>query len=116
MAAFKHVQIRREGAVEHLELNRPEVRNAFNEDLIAELASWASHAAADAGLRAVVLRGAGSTFCAGADLVWMAKMAGERGRGMERRGDNETLGRGREKPRQGQRRREEQSDRHRSTG
>src|SRR5438132_1645353 len=76
MAAFKHVQIRREGAVEHLELNRPEVRNAFNEDLIAELASWASHAAADAGLRAVVLRGAGPAFCAGADLVWMAKMAG----------------------------------------
>ena len=75
MAAFKHVQIRREGAVEHLELNRPEVRNAFNEDLIAELASWASHAAADAGLRVVVLRGAGPTFCAGADLVWMAKMA-----------------------------------------
>ena len=75
MAPFKHVQIRREGAVEHLELNRPEVRNAFNEDLIAELASWASHAAADAGLRVVVLRGAGPTFCAGADLVWMAKMA-----------------------------------------
>jgi len=76
MAAFKHIQIRREGAVEHLVLNRPEVRNAFNEDLIAEIASWATQAAADAGLRAVVLRGAGPTFCAGADLVWMAKMAG----------------------------------------
>jgi methylglutaconyl-CoA hydratase len=70
-----HLQIRREGAVDHLVLNRPAVRNAFNEDLIAEMAAWASRAAHDTELRAAVLSGAGSMFCAGADLAWMAKMA-----------------------------------------
>ena len=70
-----HLQIRREGAVDHVVLNRPAVRNAFNEDLIAEMAAWASRAANDAELRAAVLSGAGRVFCAGADLAWMAKMA-----------------------------------------
>ena len=56
-------------------LNRPEVRNAFNEDLIAEVTSWAQRAATDSGLRAVVISGAGPAFCAGADIAWMAKMA-----------------------------------------
>ena len=56
-------------------LNRPEVRNAFNEHLIAEMTAWAADAAGDAGLRAVVLSGAGPAFCAGADLAWMSKMA-----------------------------------------
>jgi methylglutaconyl-CoA hydratase len=51
------------------------VRNAFNEDLIAETTAWALRAAADERLRAVVIRGAGPAFCAGADLAWMAKMA-----------------------------------------
>jgi methylglutaconyl-CoA hydratase len=73
--AFKHLRVRRDGAVEHIALNRPEVRNAFNEDLIGELASWASQATLDPELRAVVLSGEGPSFCAGADLAWMAKMA-----------------------------------------
>jgi methylglutaconyl-CoA hydratase len=56
-------------------LNRPEVRNAFNESLIAELADWAgSVRAGDA--RVAVLAGAGRVFCAGADLAWMSKMVG----------------------------------------
>src|SRR5881628_2524334 len=76
MTTFKHLQIRREAGVEHLVLNRPEVRNAFNEHVIAEMASWAAHASHDAELRAVVLSGAGPVFCAGADLQWMSKMAG----------------------------------------
>ncbi|HUF24902.1 MAG TPA: enoyl-CoA hydratase-related protein [Vicinamibacterales bacterium] len=54
-------------------LNRPEVRNAFNEELIADLTSWAEEAARTPGIRAAVLRGAGRTFCAGADVNWMAK-------------------------------------------
>ncbi|MDQ3168738.1 MAG: enoyl-CoA hydratase-related protein [Acidobacteriota bacterium] len=54
-------------------LNRPDVRNAFNEQLIAELTSWATEAAAGEGIRAAILRGAGKTFCAGADVNWMAK-------------------------------------------
>jgi methylglutaconyl-CoA hydratase len=76
MAQTAHLKIRREGDVEHLVLNRPNVRNAFNEDLIAEMAAWAARAGTDTGLRAAVLSGAGPTFCAGADLQWMSKMAG----------------------------------------
>jgi methylglutaconyl-CoA hydratase len=72
---FKHLQIRREKAVEYLVLNRPEVRNAFNEELIAELTAWAAEAGQDAQLRAVVISGAGPVFCAGGDLTWMSKMA-----------------------------------------
>jgi methylglutaconyl-CoA hydratase len=76
MAALQHLQLRRDGTVEHLVLNRPDVRNAFNEEMIAEIAQWAGEAAKDAGLRAVVLSGAGPGFCAGADLAWMSRMAG----------------------------------------
>ena len=54
-------------------LNRPDVRNAFNEELIADLTAWAADAAAGTDIRAVILRGAGKTFCAGADVNWMAK-------------------------------------------
>lgn len=75
MSKFKLLQIRREKAVEYLVLNRPDVRNAFNEDLIAELAAWATEAGQDAQLRAVVISGAGPVFCAGGDLTWMSKMA-----------------------------------------
>lgn len=75
MREFATIQRRRDGDVEHLVLNRPEVRNAFNEVLIAEVTEWAGHAAADPQLRAVILSGAGPSFCAGADLAWMAKMA-----------------------------------------
>lgn len=57
-------------------LNRPEVRNAFNEDLIRDLSTWAATVPSDGSVRVVVLRGAGSSFCAGADLQWMSRMAG----------------------------------------
>lgn len=66
---------RRDGAVEYVTLNRPEVRNAFNEALIAELARWADAIAGDRTVRVAVLAGAGKTFCAGADLEWMSKMS-----------------------------------------
>lgn len=56
-------------------LNRPEVRNAFNDDVIAELQAAFAGFAADAELRAVVLGGHGKAFCAGADLSWMRAMA-----------------------------------------
>ena len=69
------LDVRREGAVEYVRLNRPDVRNALNEELIAHLMSWATAAAEDRSLRAAVLSGAGSSFCSGADLAWMAKMA-----------------------------------------
>lgn len=74
--SYQFLTIRREGAVEYLTLNRPDVRNAFNERVIAELADWARGAAEDDGLRAVVVSGAGKVFSAGADAEWMARMAG----------------------------------------
>jgi methylglutaconyl-CoA hydratase len=72
--SYRFLDIRRNEGVEYLTLNRPEVRNAFNEDVIAELAAWARHAGDDESLRVVVLAGAGKAFCAGADVAWMAKM------------------------------------------
>jgi methylglutaconyl-CoA hydratase len=56
-------------------LARPEVRNAFNDTLIAELSDTFAAIAADASVRAVVLGGEGKAFCAGADLGWMRAMA-----------------------------------------
>lgn len=70
---MKYITTSREGAVEYVTLNRPQVRNAFNEEMIAELTAWAERAHEDRDLRAVVLAGAGKTFCAGADVDWMAK-------------------------------------------
>jgi methylglutaconyl-CoA hydratase len=64
------------GAVVRATLNRPEVRNAFNEELIAELTSWAESMSADGPARVAVLAGAGKMFSAGADLTWMSKMVG----------------------------------------
>ncbi len=75
MSAPSTLQLHRLANVEYVTLNRPEVRNAFNEHVIAELTAWAERAAADSGLRGVVIAGAGPAFCAGADLAWMAKMA-----------------------------------------
>lgn len=57
-------------------LDRPEVRNAFNDAVVAELASAFAALARDDDLRVVVLGGRGKAFCAGADLSWMAAMAG----------------------------------------
>ena len=63
----------RDGTILHLTLNRPEVRNAFDEEVIGALAEAAREAALDTTLRAVVLAGKGKAFCAGADLAWMTK-------------------------------------------
>ena len=67
------IDIAHAGPVVTVTLNRPKVRNAFNEELIAELTAWAS-GPMPAGARVAVLRGAGPVFCAGADLAWMSKM------------------------------------------
>ena len=75
MMAYQFIHTRREGPIEHLTLNRPDVRNAFNEQVMQELTAWAAAVGADKAVRVVVLAGAGSAFCAGADLTWMARMA-----------------------------------------
>jgi len=71
---FTYLDVRRAGPVEYLTLNRPDVRNAFNDEVIAELTAWAMDAREDRELRAVVLAGAGKVFSAGADANWMARM------------------------------------------
>jgi len=57
-------------------LNRPEVRNAFNDEVIAALTRTFASLAQDQDLRVVVLGAHGKAFCAGADLNWMKAMAG----------------------------------------
>ena len=64
------------GAVARITLARPEVRNAFNAELIAELTDAFATLGARADLRAIVLAAEGKAFCAGADLNWMKAMAG----------------------------------------
>jgi methylglutaconyl-CoA hydratase len=71
----KHLDIRRRGATARVFLNRPEVRNAFNDEVIAELTDAFTQLGAEADLRAIVLGGEGKAFCAGADLSWMRAMA-----------------------------------------
>ena len=73
---FECISVRREGAIEHVVLNRPAVRNAFNEHAIRELTWWADSAAKDRTLRLAILSGAGPVFCAGADVTWMSRMIG----------------------------------------
>lgn len=63
-----------DGPVIRVTLDRPDVRNAFNEELIAGLTGWAESVTAGGTARVAVLSGAGKTFCAGADLAWMSKM------------------------------------------
>ena len=67
------ITISRTGPVVHVALNRPEVRNAFNEEMIAELTGWAATVRVGE-VRVAVLRGEGKVFSAGADLTWMSKM------------------------------------------
>jgi methylglutaconyl-CoA hydratase len=70
------VEITQSGPVTHVTLNRPDVRNAFNEILIHELIAWAESVRAGGATRVAVLSGAGKVFCAGADLTWMSRMVG----------------------------------------
>ncbi len=77
--SYKMLTIESDGKVARVTLNRPEIHNAFNEVVISELTAAIKELAAQAdgaaGLRVVVLTGAGKSFCAGADLNWMKKMA-----------------------------------------
>lgn len=70
------LDIQTHGAMARVFLNRPEVRNAFNDGVVAELRDTFTRLGADRTLRAVVLGGHGKAFCAGADLSWMRAMAG----------------------------------------
>jgi methylglutaconyl-CoA hydratase len=73
---YQTLQFTVDNGVATIRMNRPEVRNAFNETMIAELTQAFRTADTDSGVRAVVLAGEGLAFCAGADLNWMKKMSG----------------------------------------
>jgi len=68
--------IERKDGVARVTLNRPDVRNAFDDALISALASAFRELDQDRSVRVVVLAGNGPAFCAGADLNWMKRMAG----------------------------------------
>ncbi|MGE0724464.1 MAG: enoyl-CoA hydratase/isomerase family protein [Alphaproteobacteria bacterium] len=63
------------GAVARITINKPEVMNAFDETLIADMTAAFARVGADPAIRAVVLAGNGRAFSAGADLNWMKRTA-----------------------------------------
>ena len=67
-AGFATIEVAIRNGIGIVALNRPDVHNAFNEMLIAELTEALLHLGADDGVRAIVLTGNGPSFCAGADL------------------------------------------------
>lgn len=69
------LRLLREGPVAHLRMQRPEVHNAFDAGLIADLTATLRVLGDDASVRVVVLEGDGASFSAGADLNWMRGMA-----------------------------------------
>jgi methylglutaconyl-CoA hydratase len=72
--AHRTLIVSEENAVLSVTLNRPDVHNAFNDELITEAIEVFGGIEASTHLRAVVLRSDGANFCAGADLNWMSRM------------------------------------------
>jgi methylglutaconyl-CoA hydratase len=74
--AYQLLDIEQRGAVRWVWLNRPEVRNAFNDQLIGEISRAFADVEAAPDTRVVVVASRGDVFCAGADLNYMRAMAG----------------------------------------
>jgi methylglutaconyl-CoA hydratase len=73
---YQMLETERRAGAAFIWLNRPEVRNAFNDTTVAELTTAVGAASVDGDVRAIVIGGRGKAFCAGADLGWMKQMAG----------------------------------------
>ncbi len=73
---MNHIEQQIDRYVATVTLNRPEVRNAFNDEVIAELTAAFRDLGGREDVRCIVLAGNGRAFCAGADLNWMRRMAG----------------------------------------
>ena len=71
MENYQTISAERDGAVLTLWLARPAVHNALNEIMIREISALFNHLEKDEGIRMVVIRGEGKSFCSGADLRWM---------------------------------------------
>jgi methylglutaconyl-CoA hydratase len=76
MTPYQHLEIEQRGAVRWLWLNRPDVRNAFNDLLIGEISRAFADIEATPDTRVVVVAARGDVFCAGADLNYMRAMSG----------------------------------------
>jgi methylglutaconyl-CoA hydratase len=70
------LEVTKHGGVARVTLNRPELRNAFDDELIKKLSRTFEDLAKDPAVRVMILAGNGPAFCAGADLNWMKRMAG----------------------------------------
>jgi methylglutaconyl-CoA hydratase len=70
-----NLSITQTGAVARITLTQPEVRNAFSDEVIAEITAAFTEVGARADVRCVVLAAEGTAFCAGANLHWMRRMA-----------------------------------------
>jgi methylglutaconyl-CoA hydratase len=70
------LEVTKQSGVARVTLNRPELRNAFDDELIRQLRVALEDVSGDASIRVMVLAGNGPAFCAGADLNWMKRMAG----------------------------------------
>lgn len=73
--AYETLELVADGRVLHVRLNRPEVRNAFNGAVVAELSAAFARIDSDPDVHVVVLSGNGKSFSAGADLGWMTEQA-----------------------------------------
>lgn len=76
MKDFRTIRVAESDGVLTLTLDRPEVHNAFNDELIGEAIELFELLSDREDLRAIVLRSDGRNFCAGADLNWMSRMVG----------------------------------------
>ena len=72
---MNYLNIRVEALIATVTLNRPDVRNAFNDEVIVEMTQAFAELAVRADVRCIVLAANGPAFCAGADLNWMRSMA-----------------------------------------
>lgn len=72
--AYKTIVFSKEDKVARIILNRPDVHNAFNSQMISELDDAFEKAKADHSIRAVILTGKGKSFCAGADINWLREI------------------------------------------
>jgi methylglutaconyl-CoA hydratase len=70
------LEVSKQGGIARVTLNRPELRNAFDDELIKALRRAFDDFSKDKSVRVMVLAANGPAFCAGADLNWMKRMAG----------------------------------------
>ncbi|MGB0629966.1 MAG: enoyl-CoA hydratase-related protein [Alphaproteobacteria bacterium] len=77
MSDYQTISVDIDGAIARLTLDRPEVRNAMNPEMIGEITAAFAGFNGNDDIRAVILRGNGGVFCAGGDLNWMKDVLGQ---------------------------------------